>query len=299
MLFVLLGSSVRAQTIVSAKTDAQKIVLGDQFHLFIEVKHHPKDGQLFWADLPTLKGLEIVDTGKVDSAVSGNEILYKQKLTLTGFDSGVYAIPKMSFKVVPAEGDAKAYDTDSFIIGVQTVAVDTSKAIKPIKEIIPVAKEWWEYWPWVAGGLAAVALIVLFIYLWRHRKVKAVKEQRAPEKAHEKALRMLAEIARTDYFEQGKIKEYYTDLTNVLRMYMEDRFGIAAAELTTDELLKLAKNQRDLKKIRSELKQIFLTADLAKFAKASPDQAEHMACMDAATKIINKTKAQQEEGLVS
>lgn len=298
-IFILFacGGRINAQTQVAAKTDAAKILIGEQFHVFLEVKHNPQDGRLFWADMPVLKGLEIVDTGSVDSTIVGKDILYKQKLTLTGFDSGVYVIPPMSFKVVPADGPAASYVSDSFVLNVQTVAVDTTKAIKPIKDIIEVEKEWWEYWPWAVAGIALLALIIAAFYFLGRRKTQVLKPKRPKERPHEKALRRLAEIAGTSYFEEGKIKEYYTDLTNVLREYMEERFGISAAELTTDELLKLAKSQQDLKKIRTELKQIFRTADLAKFAKASPDQAEHLACMDAATKIINKTKTVQQEGM--
>lgn len=298
LLILLSGAGrVRAQTTVKATLDGRQIKIGDQLHLFLEVNHKEQEGRLQWPALPQLNGLEIVDTGKVDSAAGGDgQFLYKQKLTLTGFDSGAYVVPPVAFKVLAPDGKVHEYLSDSFTVQVQTIAVDTSKPVKPIKEIIEVPKSWWEYWPWVLGVLLGAGLLTaLWIWLRKHGR-KPRKSKLPAEKPHEKALRLLEEMSLKPYDAQGLIKEYYTDLTHILRTYLEERYGIAAAELTTDELLKLAKQNRELKKIRQELKQIFVMADLAKFAKAAPERSEQLACMDAATKIIYKTAQQQQEG---
>lgn len=289
-----------AQTTVKANVDSRRIAIGEQLHLFLEVNHKEQDGKLVWPALPQLDGLEIVDTGKVDSLSGADgQILYKQKLTLTGFDSGTYVIPPVAFKVISSDGQEKVWNTDSTSVMVQSVAVDLNKPIRPIKDIIKVPKAWWEYWPWAVAVVLA-AVVLFFLWRWLRKRSKTPRKLRGPvEQPHEKALRMLEEMTHKPYEAEGLLKEYYTDLTNIIRTYLEERYGIAAAELTTDDLLKLAKQNRELKKIRQELKQIFVMADLAKFAKAAPEHLEQVACMDAATKIIYKTKSREpEEGTV-
>jgi hypothetical protein len=301
LLSILLQPFVTmAQTTVKASVDSRRIAIGEQLHLFLEVSHREQDGKLVWPAVPQFSGLEIVDTGKVDSLSGANgQVLYKQKLTLTGFDSGTYIIPPVAFTVQGPDGQEKVLTTDSTSITIQTVQVDLQKPIRPIKDIIQVPKAWWEYWPWAVGALLAAA-VLFFLWRWLRKRSRTPRKLRGPvEQPHEKALRMLEEMSHKPYEEQGLIKEYYTDLTNILRTYLEERYGIAAAELTTDDLLKLAKQNRELKKIRQELKQIFIMADLAKFAKAAPEHQEQVACMDAATKIIYKTKSREpEEGAV-
>lgn len=289
-----------AQTKVKASVDSRRIAIGEQLHLFLEVNHKEQDGKLLWPAVPQFNGLEIVDTGKVDSlAGADGQVLYKQKLTLTGFDSGTYTIPPVAFKVQTPEGQEIVLNTDSTSVTIQSVLVDLDKPIRPIKDIIKVPKAWWEYWPWALGILLA-ATVIFFLWRWLRRRSKTTRKLRGPvEQPHEKALRMLEEMSHKPYEAEGLLKEYYTDLTNILRTYLEERYGIAAAELTTDDLLKLAKQNRELKKIRQELKQVFVMADLAKFAKAAPEHLEQVACMDAATKIIYKTKSREpEEGAV-
>ena len=296
MLSVFAGQAkVFGQTQVSAKVDRSNIVIGDQFYLTIEASSN--NLQLKWPALPALQGLEIVDTGRIDSAKNGDGLVLRQRLTLTGFDSGAYVIPPLVFN----SSTGQPVLTDSIVITVQTIAVDTTKPIKPIKDIIAVKKLWWEYWPWFLAVLAAVALGFLIYYLLKKRKKEKEAEttRMPPERAHEKALRRLMELSRSSYLKEGKIKEYYTDLSNVLRDYLDERFGIPAPELTTDQLLKIAKQQTFLRKIRPELKEVFRTADLAKFAKASPSEEEHQQCLDAATRAVNRTKMQPQEGPVS
>ena len=123
-----------------------------------------------------------------------------------------------------------------------------------------------------------------------------------PEKAHEKALRLLKELEARQLWQSGRIKEYYSELSDIVRIYLEERFSIPAMEQTTDELLALLKKQNDsrteLRKARPELKLILRTADLAKFAKANPLPDEHSACMAAALQMVQLTQMKKEEGSV-
>ncbi|RYD98404.1 MAG: hypothetical protein EOP54_07775 [Sphingobacteriales bacterium] len=292
----LLAESAFAQVKATAKSDARQIEIGDQFHLFLEVHVPNGSGKLAWAKLPEIQGLEIVDTGSVDSALNGKDLIYKQKLTLTGFDSGVYVIPAFDFPLVEASGNTLTIQTDTISLMVNTIAVDTAAAIKPIKDIEEVERDWWSYWPWFLGGIVTCILLVFLLI----RVIKAISRKRkAPknvEKPDQKALRLLQELKTKPFEGEDGQKQYFSLLTQVVKDYIEARFGISIAEMTTDELLKITKQNSELRPLRTELKLIFRTADLAKFAKATPGNEAQDLCLDAAVLLVRKTPIAREEG---
>jgi len=306
-LFVCLSLSIAAANAqgpsVRAFTDERKIVIGDQIRLFLEVKSSAKSDKILWAQLPdSMHGLEIIEKGKIDTVVSGNTFSLKQRLLVTGFDSGKYYIPAFRFQVT-SNGQTQELFTDSIPVEVQTIPVDTTKAFKPIKEIEEVKFSIWEYWMQLLAGLILIGFIIfLVIYFIRNKKTAIpLKITKAPpEKAHEKALRLLSELKEKQYMQQGRSKEYFTEISDIIRTYLEERFSITAMEQTTDELLSLLKKQTDgkaeLRKIRPELKLILRTSDLAKFAKANPLPDEYEACYDAAVEVVRRTQFKEEEG---
>ncbi len=285
-----------AQVKATAKSDARQIEIGDQFHLFLEIQVPNGSGKLSWAKIPEMQGLEIVDTGTVDSALNGRDLIYKQKLTLTGFDSGVYVIPAFDFPLVEASGNIVNIKTDTLNLVVSTIPVDTTAAIKPIKDIEEVEKDWWSYWPWFLAGLAACTLLV-FLLIWIFKAIS--RKRKAPknvEKPDQKALRLLQELKAMPFEGEDGQKQYFSMLTQVVKDYIEARFGISIAEMTTDELLKVTKQNNELRPLRAELKLIFRTADLAKFAKATPGTEAQGECLAAAVLLVRKTPMEREEG---
>jgi hypothetical protein len=297
-------SKVQAQaTTVKAFTNERKIVIGDQVRLFLEVKPASKADKIQWASMPdSIHGLEIVEKGKIDTVTSDNSFTLRQRLLVTGFDSGSYYIPSFHFQIT-SNGQVTAYATDSLPIEVQTVTVDTAKAFKPIKEIVEVKFSIWEYWKEILAGVILIGFIFFLIWYFVKNKRTTIPSKGIklpPEKAHEKALRMLKALQEKQYMQQGKGKEYFTEMSDVVRTYLEERFAITAMEQTTDELLSLLKKQTDnkaeLRKVRPELKLILRTADLAKFAKANPLPDEYEACYAAAVEVVRRTQFKEEEG---
>lgn len=288
---------------VKAFTNERTIVIGDQVRLFLEVRPNSKSDKIQWAKMPdSISGLEIVEKGKIDTVTSGNTFSLKQRLIVTGFDSGKYYIPSFQFQIT-ANGQAQQYFTDSIPVEVQTVAVDTTKAFKPIKEIEEVKFSIWEYWKEMLAALVLIAFIIfLVLYFVRNKRtsIPSRSMKAPPEKAHDKALRLLNELKDKQYMQQGRGKEYFSEMSDIVRTYLEERYSITAMEQTTDELLSLLKKQTDnkaeLRKVRPELKLILRTADLAKFAKANPLPDEYEACYAAATEVIRRTQVKEEEG---
>lgn len=290
VMLLMTAFSVYAQpdATVSTRLDVRQIMVGDQARLFIEVKNKPSLARLHWAPIPdTFNRLEIVERGKIDTVVAGDVVTYKQRLLITGFDSGVSRIPSFFFPLRSTAGDSFYVQTDSFDLLVQTVAVDTTQNFKPIKNIIFVKATWRDYiWYIVGAVLLLAAIIAVIVYFANRKRPEPVVPAGPKETLQEHALRLLNELEAKQLWQNEKVKEYYSDLTDVVRNYIEGRFSTPAMELTTDELLHKAQMHRDLIPYYSMLSTILHTADLAKFAKAQPLPQEHTDAIDKARQFI-------------
>ena len=290
------GVAYAQQSTVSARLDARKITVGDQAKLFIEVKHNGKSGTLQWAAIPdTFNTLEVVEKGKIDTITQGDIVTLKQRLLITGFDSGVFVIPAFQFTVLPGGGEPYLIQTDSFPLLVQTVAVDTSKGFVGIKGIMQVKSSWKDYLWLIIGGIILVVLTAFVVYYFKkNKKVPVPVVPQGPvETITEKYIRLLNELEAKKIWLNGSVesvKLYYTELTDILRVYIEERFRTNVLELTTDEILYKVRNHKEMNSQHDILASILYTADLAKFARAQPQPAEHMAAMENAKLFVNNTQ---------
>lgn len=293
LLALMPVADTAAQTTVSAKIDARQITVGDQVRLFIEAKPD-KTERLIWAVLPdTFNKLEIVEKGKIDTVQQNGITLYKQRLLVTGWDSGMFTIPAFEFTAVPKTGEPYKITTDSFALMVQTLPVDTAQAFKPIADIIAVKLTWRDYIWYVLSALLVIGLIIFLIYYFKnHKAVKPPAYVPPPyvETPGEKALRLLTELEQQQLWQNDKVKEYYTQMTDILRNYIEERFRTPAMELTTDELLMVASRHKDMIRQTDALATILQTADMAKFAKAQPLPQEHVDTFELTKLFVLGTK---------
>lgn len=294
LLLLLAGyTSFAQEEKAGARIDAAQITVGDQARLFVEAQHNPATSKLQWAAIPdTFNGLEVVEKGKIDTIKNGNIVTYKQRVLITGFDSGMHVVPRFIFTVLPNGGTPTALQTDSFPILVQPVAVDTTKPFKGIKDIVGVESSWKDYIGYIIGGiLLAVLIAVVIVYLRKRKQPAPAPIPEGPkETPNEKAIRLLNELEQQKLWENNNPKEYHTQLVDILRIYMEERFGVNVMELTSDEILHKVALHKEMTSHRMLLSNIFYIADLAKFAKAQPTPQEHMAAMDYAKQFILATK---------
>jgi hypothetical protein len=278
---------------VSARTDATKILVGDQIKLFLEASHH-QDTRIVWAAIPdSIPSLEILEQGKIDTIRNGETLTYKQRLLITGFDSGLFLIPAFAFSVNPATGDPYILLTDSFMVEVQTIPVDTTKPFRGIKAIMEAPSSWKDYlWLILFSGIGLCLLGLLVYYVVKKRRTPKsdLLPPVPPESAHEKALRLLAELEDMGLWQKDMVKEYYVQLSDIVRSYLEERFQTPALELTTGELLKKAKKHPELNRQLVSLSFILQTSDLAKFAKVLPLPHEHTQSMDYAKDLVRNTR---------
>ncbi len=293
-VFVVISLCTLAQgdTRVSARLDVRQITVGDQARLFLEARHNPATGKLQWpVMIDTFNKLEIVEKGKIDTLKEGDKTLYRQRLLITGFDSGLFKIPPFQFAIVPPSGNPYIAQTDSFQLLVQTVAVDTNKAFKPIKNIIFVKASWLDYIWYIIGGLILIGLVVFItIYFMRNRKAAPPVPKGPVISLQDRTLGLLAELDAQQLWQKNQVKEYYVSLTDIVRGYIEERFQTPAMELTTDELLYKVQLHRELQPYHTMLSVILTTADLAKFAKGQPLPQEHFDAMENAKIFVDSSR---------
>ncbi|WP_314339192.1 hypothetical protein [Capnocytophaga leadbetteri] len=265
---------------VKVETNTKNIKIGEQIHYKVSVET-PADTPVSFPEGQTFAPLEMVKNRAADTLRDGGKYRLVKEYYLTQFDEGKYTIPSQKIRI-----NNKDYFTDSLLVEVHTVAIDTLKQplydIKPIQEV----KKPFTSYGWILTIIAAVLLllIVAFVYFVFIRKKKfpfLQTQKKLPP--FDRAIQDLKELQNSKYLIQSQHKEYYTRLTDIVKAYLEEEVHILAKESTTDELLtkinllqekgKLNLNQETI----TNLKRVLQTADLVKFAKNKPsdDNAEY------------------------
>lgn len=306
LLLITCVGNVSAQDVkVSASIDSNSIVIGQQTRLRLKLQFNdPKKIKVAFPEVQdTLrKEIEVVAKSDLDTLPSNKEqfkfTLY-QDLFITSFDSGYWAIPPFRFNA--NLNDTNSLFTEPLLLQVSTIAVDTTQAIKDIKAPYEVDYTWVDWLKdnmyVVYGALIVLVLIIIVILLIRYfRKVPptviVVEAPKIP--AHVIALEKIEKLKSEKLWQEGKLKLYHSELTDILREYIENRFKIPAMEQTTDEILFGFRNVAIDNESMSKLKQVLLLADLVKFAKEHPLPNENELSMSNAVDFINGTKKEEE-----
>jgi len=277
--------------------DTSSIRIGERVLLRLNATL-PKSASIFWpaiADTLTSK-VEVASKSKIDTnATSRNEFTnYSQTILITSFDTGYHYIPPFTIHYSYA-GDSSRHEllSEGVYIKVQTVEVDTTKAIRDIRGPIQAPISFAELAPYLAGTAVLVLIIgLIWYYLWRKRMNKPLfpvltRTQGPPWQI---ALESLDLLEEKKLWQNGKIKEYYSELTDIIRHYLQEQHGIEAMEMITAEILSaydLAGLQGDA---RSILTNILMQADFVKFAKAIPLRNENELSLTYSRQFIETTK---------
>jgi hypothetical protein len=292
-LFSFLFTSVFAQQ-VKVEVDTTNIRIGEQFKYQIFVDD---TSNVIIPKLQNLKGLEIVDDIDLDT-VEKNLI---KKYILTGFDSGAYYIPAQQIFI-----KNRAYLTDSILISVATVAIDTTKQkMFPIKSI---QSEPWvfddlkPYLIWIILGLLLIGGVIAYI-IWKKKNPTLYEEVEilAAMPPFEEAFERLKKLDEKLLWQNNHVKQYYIELTEIIRIYIEKELHIPALESTTDELITTLEDFNDAKTIDTsregirKLKELLREADLVKFAKSKPLSYEIEEDRKDAEFILEELKPKVEE----
>jgi hypothetical protein len=238
--------------------------------------------------------VQVVSINKPDTTydqVDKTVITVTQSYTITSFDAGTYTIP--AFSIGSETGVAK---TKELTLQVETVKVDTTKAIYDIKQPFAVNYTWLDWlrddWYWIAGPLALIAGIVgLILYLRKRPKPAPVVKVAAPLVPPDViAINKLKELRDKKLWQQDQVKQYHIELSDIIREYLEKRYIIKTHEKTTDEIFEALKRMNITDENRNKLKQILILADLVKFAKEKPLPAENESNLDVAIDFVTNTR---------
>ncbi len=296
LLLTLVTPRLFSQSITAKATlDSNKILVGDQVRLKVQVTY-PSGVSVLWPALNDSlnSNIEIVKKSKIDTLNKGaKNITLSQYYTITSFDSGSFYVPQISFKY-KKPGDTSYLEalTDSVLLMSNTVKVDTTLAIKDIKGPLNVPLTFMEVLPYIIIiiGTALIVWLVIYIIRKRRRGESFIKFSKPKLPPHEIALLALISLRNKKLWQNNFVKEYYTELTEITRTYIEGRFGILAMEMTTDEIMVALLPQGIQGNLNSKLRQMLILADLVKFAKSSPLPNEHDQCLDIAFEFVNMTK---------
>ncbi|WP_448698665.1 hypothetical protein ACFGVR_17560 [Mucilaginibacter sp. AW1-3] len=298
LLLITCAGVSNAQVSVSAKIDKPTMLIGEQTKLHLSITFPAKDtvGFPHLADSLVAK-VQVLSASKLDTTFDKNDLnkeTIHRSYIITSFDTGQYVIPQYAFHT--KTGDIK---TNEVVLTIKSVAVDTTKGIYDIKQPFKVdygIVDWLrDNWKMILGNAITLLAICITIYYLKNRrkKIEEVKpEVKSLIPADVEAINQLNALREQKLWQADRVKEYHSELTEVIRQYLERRYGIKAHEQTSDEIFTSLRYMDMDDDSRNKLRQILLLADLAKFAKQKPLPAENEQSMENAIAFVLKTKQQ-------
>jgi len=293
-----MGAVNAAAQSVEARIDSIELLIGEQAHVTLTVTANENAKVVF----PGYKraeqltpGVEVLDsTATEKKRLDNGQAAFSKVYTLTSFDDTLYYLPPFKVKV-----DGKTIESKSLAMKVLTFEIDTTKldqffGPKDVQDN-PFSWDEWRLPFW----LSVLMLLLMVLGGWLFVRLKQNKPIITRIKIihrllpHQKALKEIATIKADRLTTAEDSKEYYTKLTETLRKYIEERYGFNAMEMTSAEIIDRLTAEKDQAKL-DELRQLFQTADLVKFAKYSTMINENDANLMSAIEFINETKLENQ-----
>lgn len=266
-----LSIAVWSQPKVTTSIDTVKNKIGAEFKLSIKTNVDTLSKVKF-PESKFFGALEVLESYKIDTVKKGDRYELIKKYGLTQFDSGKYTIPR-----IPVIINGKTVYSDSLAIEISDVKVDTLKQkMYDIKDIAAVKSPMGNWWIYVLVVIGLIGLGFLIFYLLKNRKPKAKAEVVVYKTPIEKATTLLQQLESKELWQKGAVKDYYSELTDIVRNYIEEEIKIPAMESTTSELIEGLRKAAKQKKLKlsndtvENLEKVLQQADLVKFAKVTP-----------------------------
>lgn len=299
------GSTSGESPELSSSIAADTIWIGDQTEFSIDIKKDisTEVGLPQFKDNKLTDKIEIIAGPRVDTISSeGREVSLSIKYTITVFDAGDYVL--QGFPVLVGKDTLRTQTVNRLFV--KTFEIDTTKQeIFDIKENLDTPITWEEVkafiFSWKGGavlGIFALIAAIVWVTIWLDRRRNGRTANMPKEPAHITALRALYALEKKKMWETGKIKEYYSVLTDIVRNYIEGRYGVSTMELTSPEILGAVKDLNSEKQYRL-LEQLLTEADLVKFAKMVPSPEDNIQHLVDAREYVEETKLiiiEEEEG---
>jgi len=276
--------------LIKSSVDTTSIRIGEQINFEVQVEAD-STSRIVFPEGQTFTPLEVIESYTIDTSYNEARIKLIKKYGLTQFDSGSYKLPRQRILV-----NEKEFFTDSFRIEVDNVKVDTTvQKLYDIKPAIELPKDYGRLWRYLLWILPIIVAIGGFLFwLLRRNKKRAAAEKYLPP--FEQALASLKALDEKGYIQSSQIKEYYSELTDTIRRYYEEKVYDRSLESTTEELitrLELERESGNLEftpEIIVSLKDILQRADLVKFARILPPEGKPQADRLRIEQVVKETK---------
>ncbi|MEM6685352.1 MAG: hypothetical protein AAF617_06095 [Bacteroidota bacterium] len=291
-IFFLCSTVTFAQQ-VTATADSTNIKIGEEIKFSLKVEVDTTAKVVFPEGNANFLPLELLEAYDTDTVQEDAKYKLIKEYGVTQYDSGAYYIPKQIVLI-----NDKPFFTDSIPVAVADVPVDTLRQplfdIKKITAVDRGSSTWWIYLLIVLGLIAIFG--AYFYYFVFQLKEKKAKKKKAQIPAYDRALLQLNELDKSKLLLNSEYKDYYSELTNIVRQYIEEEVRIDALESTTAELIRKIEAQKDAgyldlkEETIKNLKNVLQTADLVKFAKSKPDDNVVKADRNLVENIVVETK---------
>ena len=298
LIFIWGSLGLSAQNVeVGASIDTNFLLIGEQTQIELKVQYR-LDGEQISVQFPELTDtinefIEIVYSSSIDTVYPNQDDLsivqQTKKITITSFDSGYYEIPYFEFQI-----NGGLFQTGPLHIEVQPMEVDTAEAIFDIKEPIeePFSFIDWvkENWIWIAIVLVLLIGGIILVQYLKNRPETVVEEIVPDIPPHVISLRKLQKLREDKLWQTGKVKLHHSEISEIIRDYIEKRYQINALENTTDEIMQGLRFHSIQPDLLTKLNQVLVLADLVKFAKEQPLANENDMSLLNAVDFIKGTK---------
>lgn len=294
---ILSASNIFAQ---KAILEADEIIIGRQITLNLQIESKIGQKIIFpQFENEIIPGIEIIDKTGINKYQQKGTI--EQSFTITSFEDSTFFIPPFEFIVDKDTLLTNSLKLRSFYIpDSATIAkIDTSQLLKIVDIKSPkntplTLKEFWQRF----GIYIIIAIIIIILGLISYKIYRRIKDNKPifsspkPEiPADIWALEKLTELRGGNYLQENKIKEYYSELIQIIKIYIEKRYKIMAPEYTSTELIQTFKYNKIIsKELQNDLKRILSFADYAKFAKAKHTINDNDKNLELAISFVENTK---------
>ena len=286
---LLCAASAQAQVSARARVDSTEYLVGDPITVHLDL-HHPEGTVFHRAAFDTTGGFAVLEAHPLGSP---GPTLTRGEYVIARYDSVQAVIPPVTiWYSLPGDTARRTAKTNQLVVSVRTVQVDTSQQFKDLKPPLSIPISWRELVLYGGAFLLLAVLLWLGYRTWKKRRARRTGEEYHPPErpAHTIALEELARLKEKKLWQQGKIKEYYSELTEILRRYLEHRYSQPALEETTDEILVGLQKLRFPAEMLNRVETLLRRADLAKFAKQRPAVSEHEDSMAVVYDVVDRTK---------
>ena len=276
LLFLLVGTfSFGQQKGVATSVDSTKIKIGAQLNLTLKTTVDTLSNVVF-PEGTNFGQLEVLESYPTDTVKENDRYILTKRYGLTQFDSGKYLLPSLKVLI-----NDKSFSTDSLFVEVASVKVDTLKQkMYDIKGIAEVKEPMGNWWKWLLGILLLAGIGIAIYFYAKKYKRKEKPEEIVYATPIEKAVSLLKNLEQKELWQKGEIKDYYSQLTDIARTYIEEEIQVPAMESTTSEVIAGLRSAAVRKKMKvsketvENLERVLRQADLVKFAKSKPLEFE-------------------------